>query len=50
MFYNFFETVSGEVFESIGPPFGELLATILDTFGGQREKVKTALSSQSEPS
>ena len=35
---------------SIGPPFRELLVTILETFSDQREKVKPVLSLQSEPS
>ncbi len=49
-FEHVFETLSGEVFESIGPPFRELLATILETFWKQREQVKIVLSLQSEPS
>ncbi len=49
-FEHFFETLSGEAFESIGPPFRELLATILETFWEQREKVKHVLSCESEPS
>ncbi len=46
----FFETLSGEVFESIGPPFRELWATILETSWEQRGKVETVLSRESEPS
>ena len=49
-FKHFVEILSGEVFESIGPPFEELLATILETFGDQRGKVKTGRSSRREPS
>ncbi len=49
-FEHFFEILSREVFESIGPPFWELLATIFDTFWDQWGKVNTALSLQSEPS
>ena len=35
---------------SIGPPFRELLAIILETFWDQREKLKPVLSPESEPS
>ena len=45
-----FGTLSGQVFESIGPPFRELLAIIFYTLWDQRGKVKTVLSLQSEPS
>ncbi len=37
----FFETLYGERFESFGPLFRELLATILATFWHQSEQVKT---------
>ncbi len=49
-FEHFFGSLSGEVFESLGPLFRELWATILETFWYQRGKVKTVLSLQSEPS
>ena len=49
-FEPFLFTLSGQVFESIGPPFRELLAINFDTLWDQRGKVKTVLSLQSEPS
>ncbi len=47
---RFFETLSGELFESSGPPLWELWATFLETFWDQVWKVKTELSLQREPS
>ncbi len=48
--YTFVETISRELFESIGPPFRELSAINFYTFWDQREKAKTVLPLQSEPS